>query len=129
MRQELLRSVAGQRPYPELLDLRVGGELGERAGRSGSLRDDDERGQRVEAAREHAEEAQRGLVGPLGVVDHEHQRPLRCEVRAQPIQAVQRSEARVDLRRAAGQLGQQHMRREPGGPVEQLRALVGRAPA
>ena len=36
------------------------------------------------------QEAQRALVRPLGIVDEQHQRPPLGEIRARPVQAVQR---------------------------------------
>jgi hypothetical protein len=70
------------------------------------LREHDEHAQGVEATREHTEEPQRRLVGPLHVVDEQDQQPTGREVRAQPVQAVERPEARVDLGCTAGHLWQ-----------------------
>ena len=114
---------------PEHLGLGIRRELGERAWRSRSLRQHHQRGQRVEAAGEHAEKAQRGVVRPLGIVDGEQQRLLGREVRAQPVQTVQRPEARIDLRALPRQLWQQHVRGEPGRAVEHPRPVVARSAA
>ena len=51
--------------------------------------------QRLDAAGEEAEELQRRLVGPLRVVDAEHQRLVVREVRGQPVEAVQALVGRV----------------------------------
>ena len=47
------------------------------------------------AARQVAEESQRGRIRPVGVVDHEHERPAVREVHGEPVQPVERPGRRI----------------------------------
>jgi hypothetical protein len=101
-------------------DRRVGSQLRERGRAFGGTHCQHEgHRQSLEAAREVAEEAQRGLVGPVGVVDREQQRRRRRELRDQPVQAVEDREGRVWARRRAGDAAE-HRGRQLGGAVQQF---------
>jgi len=63
-------------------------------------RDDDQQRQVLAALRGVEERAHRGVVGGVGVVDGEHQRPLLGDVGGDPVEAVQERE----LRRTGGVL-------------------------
>jgi hypothetical protein len=76
----------------------VGELLPERAGRlriGHAAGSDEHDRQAVEAPRQVAEEAQRRRVGPVGVVDGEHQGTAVGEVDGQPVEPVERSEGGV----------------------------------
>ena len=107
---------------------RVGGQaaqhlallLGPRAGA------EHERDRQVlEPPREEAEEAQARLVGPLGVVDADEQRPVGGEVRAQPVEAVQAGVGGFVSGRARVL---EHRARQPGGAGEPAVALTRARP-
>jgi hypothetical protein len=93
---------------------------------AGADGDEDERGQAVEALDEMAEEAQRRAVGPVAVVDGEHERRFRGEVRRQPVEAVQdRVRDILAGDPVRGVVGPERPRGEPCGSFEQaLPALV-----
>ena len=74
----------------------------------------------VQAPREVGEEAQRGIVGPVGVVDREQERAALREVGRQPVQPVRDAEPEV---RDAGVERLERRRRERGGAGEQALAL------
>jgi hypothetical protein len=65
--------------------------------------DDDAHGEPLHPRQEVGEEAQRGQVGPVQVVEREQQRSVRGEVRRQPVEPVQSREGRV-RRRFGGDL-------------------------
>ena len=116
---------------------RLGGERRQHVARGavvlGPGRDDERDGQLLQPRLEEHEEAQGGRVGPVGVVDREHERAARGEVGAQPVQAVEDGEGGVRAP-AAPVLGRCRRRaREPeplrgqaGGPGQQVGALVRR---
>ena len=86
--------------------------------------------QLLQAGHEEGQEAQRGRVGPVGVVDAEHDGLARGQVRAQPVEAVQDSEGRVG--RGGGRLAvlqrarePEHAGGQPRGPLQQVDALGG----
>ena len=85
--------------------------LGPRLGRPRG--DRQQHGQVLDAPGERVEEAQARRVGPVRVVDDDQQRLLGGEVRAQPIQPVERRVARAVPargRRAEDRLGQRRRR-------------------
>src|SRR5262249_61714622 len=82
----------------------------------------------VEAARQVGEEAERGPVAPVQVVDGEQERRVGGQVRGQPVQAVQRGEASV-----AGRVVSRGRCEDPGGRDRRARGntltgpLVGKS--
>ena len=74
----------------------------------------------VQAPREVGEEAQRGVVGPVGVVDPEQERSALREVGRQPVQPVRDAEPEV---RDAGVERLERRRRERGCAGKQALAL------
>ena len=78
-----------------------------------------------------AQEAQRGLVSPVGVVDTEQQRGAPAKVRAQPVKPVQDRKGRVQQRFRRVILRRrdaEQPRRAPGSAGKQLRPLRRRSP-
>jgi hypothetical protein len=113
----------------------VGGQGGQQVRLLGlrlGARGDEQRDlQLLQAREEVGEEAQRGRVGPVGIVDAEHDEPVGGEVRAQPVEAVQDRERRVGRRRrrlavpqGAGQT--EHASGQPRRALQQIVALGGR---
>ena len=90
------------------------------AGRRGSHGQHHQRRRPSEAGSEVGEEPQRRRVRPLGIVDREQQRATPCEVRRQPVQAVEDAEERV---RAGRERRARERRREGRRPREQLGSL------
>ena len=79
--------------------------------------------QALQARREVGEEAQRRLVGPLGVVDDEREGPGRGQAGDEPVQAVQRA---VQVAGAGlGGAGLEDGQRVAGGAGQERGALVG----
>jgi hypothetical protein len=89
----------------------------------GPQRRHEQDGEALDPAREERDPAQRGGVGPLQVVDGEHERPAVRQVRQQPVEAVQRRERDVALRRAVGAHGPERLARQGGGAGEQPLAI------
>jgi hypothetical protein len=56
--------------------------------------DEHRNAQRFDAATEVGEEAQRRLIGPVRIVDHDRQRRLVCEVRHEPVESVEQPQGR-----------------------------------
>ena len=113
--QQPLDGGAAQRPRAQDLGRRVGDELGQRGPALLGHRprgDEQQDRRRLDAPGEEAEELQRRLVGPLRVVDAEHERPVVGEVRGQPVEAVQALVGRVvaDRRRR----GARRLEQRPG---------------
>ena len=86
--------------------------------------------QLLQARHQEGEEAQRGSVGPVGVVDAEHDRLGGGQVGAQPVEAVQDREGRIG--RGGGRLAllqrtgkPEHAGGEPRRPLQQVVALGG----
>ena len=78
--------------------------------------------QGVDAVREEGDEAGRGRVGPLEVVDDEELRAGGGEVRDEPVEAMQRAEHRVGVAGGARTLRQQDRRGQRGRAAQ--RALA-----
>ena len=105
---------------------RRGGALGLRA-----RRHHERERQLLQARQQEGQEAQGGRVGPVRVVDGEHERAVAGEVRAQPVEAVQHGERRVGggaisppVRARARQAEQPPG--HAGRPLEQVVAGAGR---
>ena len=83
-----------QRGGGEVDGRRVRGQLGQQraGGLRGPLGRDDEHRQAIEPLAQIGQEAQRGVVAPLDVVDREHERLLGRGVGHEPVQGVQRGE-------------------------------------
>ena len=121
----------GQPQDGVLLDL--GQELLRRAGAGGPPRDHHRDGQSLEPGREMREEPERRLVGAIGVVDREQERPAFAELGAEPVQPVERREHPVlgrlpgALPRPRGRLPGAEQERfcEPRRALKQRRALRG----
>ena len=64
-----------------------------------------------QASRQIHQEAQRGLVRPVGVVDHEQQRPRLRQPRDKPVQGMENREARLEELRVVLTCVEQHPRR------------------
>ena len=114
--------------------VRVGGERRQQVRlldvRLGPRGDEQRDPQLLQARHEEGEEAQRGRVGPVRVVDAEHDELTRGQVRAQPVEAVQDREGRVGRR--GRRLALLQRAREPEhtggqlrGPLQQVGALGG----
>ena len=124
------RAVRGERARAEpqrrvLLDVTQKLGLGARLGRP--ARQHDGHSQALQAGREMRDEAQRRLVGSVGVVDRQQDRPLLAQLRAEPVEAVQRREHPI-LRRLGrtrhGRLGAKEERLgQAGGAAKQPSAL------
>ena len=84
--------------------------------------------QPVEPPREIAEPAQRRRIGPVRVVDAQHERALAGEVRGQPEQAVQRRVRHVVAGRGVARRRVERAQRQAGGVGRQARPLVRVAP-
>src|SRR6185312_13832205 len=90
-------------------------------------------GQSLEPGREMREEPERRLVGAIGVVDREQERPAFAELGAEPVQPVERREHPVlgrlpgALPRPRGRLPGAEQERfcEPRRALKQRRALRG----
>ena len=99
---ELGHRMLAQRCEHEDLGRRVGGERCEQRRTLGRLgrpcRRDDRDRQFLESSPEVVQEAQRGLVSPVGIVDAEQDRGAPGEVRAQPVEPVEDRERRVEQR-------------------------------
>jgi hypothetical protein len=97
---------SAQRPRPHRTGSRVVADLGDQgrigAGVGAPKRRAHERGHVLEAAYEVGGEAERGAVAPLEVIDREHERAIRGDVRGEPIKAVKSGEGgiRADAVRA-----------------------------
>ena len=103
---------------------RRGGALGLRA------RGHDERErQLLQARQQEGQEAQRRRVGPVRVVDGEHERAVAGEVRAQPVEAVQDGERRVGGGGLAAVRARARQAEQPPGhagrPLQQVVAGAG----
>ena len=92
-------------------DLPEQGGVGARIGRA--LRGGDEDRLALQAAGEVGQPAQRRPIGPLNVVDEQHQRPVDREVERQPEQAVQRGERALGL--GGGIRAGRRLEHGPGG--------------
>jgi hypothetical protein len=120
-----LRGAAGRQPLRVQHDGRAhAGEQAEQVGRGARVvaagPDGDQQRQVVDPPSQIGEHLQRGAVGPLRVVDHERERALLGEGRAQPQHAVGDQHRRV----CAGDVPPKQQRAGQGrGPVDQLRAL------
>ena len=91
---------------------------------AGPYGDDRARGELLEPRLEVVEEAQRGLVGPVRVVDEQGERDGLGEPRAQPVEAVEAREEPLVGRRAVGDVLEQRPS-QPGRAGEQLLARLG----
>ncbi len=120
--------VSGERRRPQDARVRAGGELLQqllrRARLVRALAGDHRDREPVEAAAEVLEEAQRRHVGPLHVVDEQHQRLRLGEVGDEPVEPVQDRVA--GLVGALAGAGREHQLRTRGGAAQQLRAPLGR---
>ena len=87
--------------------------------------------QPLQPRREVSQPAQRGLIGPVRVVDDDQQRPAGREVGHQPVQAMQHRKRTAAGRLPGQRAGQQRPHRR-GGPGQQrltfARARVRQAP-
>jgi EmrB/QacA subfamily drug resistance transporter len=79
----------------------------------------DGRGQRVGAPK-------RRQIAPVQVVDGQEERPVRRDVRGQPVEAVQGRQRRVGVRLLGQPGGIEEGLRQAGGPAEKRRSLVRR---
>ena len=95
---------------------------------AGPYCEDRARGQLLEPRLQVGEEAQRGLIGPVRVVDEQGERDGLGEPRTQPVQAVEAREEALVGRRAVGDVLEQRAR-QPGRAGEQLLAHRGRRAA
>ena len=75
----------------------------------------------LEPARHVQQEASRLRVGPMNIVDRQHERSSACQAGEQPEQSMQRSPLLAGRSRARRL---QHRQREAGGARQQLGALV-----
>ena len=89
----------------------------------GAGADQDQQRQVLDAPGEIGENLERGAIGPLGIVDHQRQRALLGDRRAQPEDAVRDQHRRVAGGRRALQ---QQLARGGGRSVEQVLALLER---
>jgi hypothetical protein len=126
---EVGRRLLAQRPQAQRQPRTALGELTpERARRFGignAARHGQQDRDAFQASGHVAEEAQRRRIGPVGVVDGEHQRAAVGEVRGQPVEAVERPEGRVSplgLERRA-RVAEQALA-EAGRAREERRALL-----
>ena len=113
-----------QRRGPDHDGNRVGDDLGKQRPILAALlrpqASDHQDGQPLHPRQQVGEPAQRRQVGPVQVVEHEHERPARGEVRGQPIETVQRRQRRVTVRIAGEPRGLEERRRQCGSASEQL---------
>ena len=86
--------------------------------------------QLLQPRQQEGQEAQGGRVGPVRVVDGEHERAVAAEVRAQPVEAVQHGERRVGGRHLLPVRARARQPQQPPGhagrPLEQVVAGAGR---
>jgi hypothetical protein len=103
----------GERLEPR--ELRVGGSVDPRPIRT--PRHHQSRRQFLDPRKQEGDEPRGRLVQPVGVVNQQGDRPASGDARDQPVQAVQRGEARHALSAVAVR---EHRRSEGGGSAEQV---------
>jgi hypothetical protein len=99
-----------QRRWAQQLDGPIGNERGRLGGQrkiERASREDQPERLPLEPASDEPERPRRRCIAPLQIVDHEHQRRIRREIRREPVQAV--------LPRVAGIAGSWTRRRHTGG--------------
>jgi hypothetical protein len=87
--------------------------------------DEQRQRQPLQPRREVGQPAQRGLIGPVGVVDRDQQRSARRQVGREPVQPVQDGERGVVVGRLR-RLPQQQRPRGDRGPVQQRVGILRR---
>ena len=108
---------------------RIGHELGHERGRRRLFRrarpEQHQEGQSLEPPCEVGEPAQRRLVGPVQIVDHEERRLAEGEVRGQPVEPVEHCVRRLPSTLCGGRRGWREERSaEFGRAREQLRSHI-----
>ncbi len=115
-----------QRRRPHGRDLELGGEPAQQLGLDAGLvrprRQREQDRQPVESLAEVADEAQRGAVAPVRVVDRQHQRSALDQAGEHPEEPVERALGGADLERAAAEA--EDRRGQPGRPGEELRPVL-----
>jgi hypothetical protein len=102
-------------------------ELGPRL--EGPLRDREHDREIGDPVGEVGKEAQRRRVGPVRIVDHEHERAVRGQVDGQPVQPVERGVEALAARAQLGGVERLEQRRgEAGGSGQRPLSLLGREP-
>ena len=117
-----------ERGRPDQHRCRVRDQLGQQLDLLALLRrpqpDHDRERQALEATGKIREPTQRGPVGPVEIVDRDHQRSAEGDIRRKPVQAVQHPERDIAAVRDQLGLGEQTLR-EGGGAGKELATLIG----